>query len=248
MYKVCPKCGHERQSQESAPSADACPQCGLIYSKWLHQRFSAPEAPAAGVPHNERMLVRLKAQLLQVEESVDPLAFYGRLGAYVLFFVWGWYFILLGVDPDALMASFMHNINLVFHEAGHLIFRPFGWFMMVLGGSLAQLLMPAIVTGSLLWRADNFGASIGLWWLAQSMMDLAPYIDDARSLTLPLLGGGTGQDRPGMHDWQNILGHLGWLQRDHAIAHGVYGTAVVLMLVAFVWGGVLLWTQRRGLR
>ena len=29
----------------------------------------------------------------------------------------------------------MHNINLVFHETGHVVFRLFGWFMPILGAS-----------------------------------------------------------------------------------------------------------------
>ena len=39
-----------------------------------------------------------------------------------------------------------------------------------------------------LFREGNaFGAAVGLWWLGQSLMDLAPYINDARALALPLL-------------------------------------------------------------
>lgn len=44
-------------------------------------------------------------------------------------------------------------ILLPFHEAGHYaIFRWFGDFIQILGGSLAQLLMPAILAGALLVR------------------------------------------------------------------------------------------------
>ena len=56
-----------------------------------------------------------------------------------------------------------------------------------------------LVAGVALLRTnrDAFGASLALWWFGQSMMDCAPYIGDARALQLPLLGGGTGADRPG---------------------------------------------------
>ena len=74
--------------------------------------------------------------------------------------------------------SFIHSVNLVFHEAGHVLFRPFGDFMTVLGGSLLQLLVPLVVAAALLLKnRDPFGASIGVWWLGQSFKDLAPYID-----------------------------------------------------------------------
>ena len=38
----------------------------------------------------------------------------------------------------------MHLINLVFHEAGHILFAPFGSFMMSLGGSLLQVIVAAV--------------------------------------------------------------------------------------------------------
>ena len=51
----------------------------------------------------------------------------------------------LSLSGDALLA-FIHGIDLVFHEAGHVIFGFFGEFLAVLGGSLTQVLMPMIAT------------------------------------------------------------------------------------------------------
>ena len=96
-------------------------------------------------------------------------------------------------------------------------------------------------TIALLRHGDPFGASVGLWWLGQSLMDLAPYINDARALALPLLGGGTGADRPGFHDWENILGYLGLLEWDHGIAWFTDTLGESLMLLSLVWAGWLLW-------
>ena len=53
----------------------------------------------------------------------------------------------------------------------------------------------------LLKNRDGFAALTGLWRLSVSLMGLAPYIGDARAMQLTLLGGGSGRDRPGMHDW-----------------------------------------------
>jgi len=39
---------------------------------------------------------------------------------------------------------FMHLVNLPFHEAGHIIFKAFGRFIIFLGGCLGQLLMPSL--------------------------------------------------------------------------------------------------------
>ena len=45
---------------------------------------------------------------------------------------------------STLANSFLHLPNLVFHEAGHILFLPFGRFMTVLGGSLLQILVPIV--------------------------------------------------------------------------------------------------------
>jgi hypothetical protein len=79
-------------------------------------------------------------------------------------------------------------------------------------------------------------------------MDLAPYINDARSLTLPLLGGNTGKTSPfGFHDWEFILRETGLLRYDHFIASLAYHLGTVLMFCAFAWGGYILFKQYKNL-
>ena len=129
-----------------------------------------------------------------------------------------------------------------------MIFMPFGSFMMTLGGSLGQLIMPAIAMVALILKnRDNFGGSLGLWWVGQSLMDLAPYINDARELKLMLLGGGIGQDRPGIHDWENILLDLRLIGHDHEIAAGADALGTILLLLALLWGGYVLYCQYQNL-
>jgi hypothetical protein len=162
--------------------------------------------------------------------------------------VWGLYFVSLDLRTNEIGASFMHRVNLVFHEAGHVLFMPFGHFMMVLGGMLGQLLMPAIAGSVLLLKnRDPFGASVALWWLGQSVMDAAPYINDARDLQLMLLGGGTGADRPGTHDWESILLDLGLIEHERAIALAADRLGEALLLAALAWGAAVLYRQSRGL-
>jgi hypothetical protein len=244
MYQICPKCAYQRRPDDTS-SPDICPGCGLVFSKWeQHQAMANAVPKAVAVEPRET----LRERLFYVPPRTEPAVFWGRAALFAIFLIWGWRFILMGMDPSGIGRSFMHHVNLVFHEAGHVIFRPFGEFMTVLGGSLGQLLMPAVVTGALVVKnRDNFGASLGLWWLSQSLMDLAPYINDARALQLPLLGGGTGADRPGVHDWENILLDLGLIQHDHAIAAAVHALGVLGMLTAFGWGGYLLYLQYRDL-
>lgn len=240
LYQICPSCGYQRRTQDTAPET-VCPRCGLVFAKWLRRRLATETSPEDVDQRMSQGWSRLRARLFALPDHSDALSFYGRVATYLLFFVWGGYFIWLDMSSNQIGASFMHNVDLVFHEAGHVIFRPFGWFMTVLGGSLMQLLVPLVVTAAFLFRESNaFGASIGLWWLAQSLMDLAPYINDARAQQLMLLGGGTGTDMPGMHDWNNILSYLDLLARDHRIAAIVDGCGEGLMLAALAWGATLL--------
>jgi hypothetical protein len=246
MYKTCPKCGYQRLPTDSG-SSDVCPGCGLIFSKWMRRRFKSRSTAAAPDSHRARipaLLSQFTAPLFHIEGRVDPLHFWSRLATFLLFLIWGWSFIWMEVASNDIGASFMHPINLVFHEAGHILFIPLGEFMMILGGSLFQVLMPLIVAGTFLWQQHNpFGASIGLWWAGQSMMDVAPYINDARDRQLILLGGGTGEDRPWMHDWYNLLGRLQLLEQDHRLASFVDLCGEFTMLLAMCWGGYLLYQQ-----
>ena len=80
-------------------------------------------------------------------------------------------------------------------------------------------------------------------------MDMAPYINDARSLSLPLLGGNTGYSSPyGFHDWEFILTELGLANYDHFLAGCSRVIGTLLMITSFVWGGYLLVKQYKYLR
>ncbi len=260
MYQTCPKCGYQRTESDDAPE-DQCPKCGIVFSKWLKMQLK-PLPPVDSAPSNTARfsLVRkgawawLKSKLFYAEPDIDAITVYGRLGVLCVAVAWGMKFILAdftalsnGVPESSDMI--MSRVNLVFHEAGHVIFSPFGEFMAVLGGSIGQLLMPLIVCLAFLLRYNNpFGASIGLWWLGQSAIDLAPYIGDARAKQLLLLGGITGRDSPTYHEWANILGRKGWMRYDQQIAAAVDFAGEALMVLSFLWGAYLVWAQLRRLR
>ena len=260
MYKTCPKCGYKRKESDTAPE-DQCPECEIVFSKWLKMQLK-PLPPVDSAPSNTARfnVVRigawawLKGKLFHAEPDIDAITVYGRLLVLCGAVAWGLKFILAdyttlsnGVPESS--GIIMSRVNLVFHEAGHLIFSLFGEFMGVLGGSIGQLLMPLIVCLAFLLRFNNpFGASIGLWWLGQSTIDLSPYIADARAKQLMLLGGITGRDSPTSHDWANILGREGWLRYDQQIAGAVEFVGEALMVLSMLWGAYLVWTQLKRVR
>jgi hypothetical protein len=104
--------------------------------------------------------------------------------------------------------------------------------MTVLGGSLMQLLIPLGAGALLLYSGDFFGLSAAGAWLASSLIDLARYVGDARSLDLDLVGFG---DDP-QHDWAWILGQLGGLQYDTRIAAALRGLAALVLFGSLLFG------------
>ncbi len=244
MYRICPKCQYERLPTDTEGN-DTCPRCGLIFSKYLKTRFKSGRTRAA----TRRVSPRREAIasfLNPGPRSLEPVQLYGYTAIWLAFLIWGLHLVWLDYETNSIGHSFMHNINLMFHEAGHPIFGLLGNFPGYLGGSLMQVLIPLGVSFAFLWQnRDAFGASIGLWWTGVSLMDLAPYIGDARIMQLTLLGGGTGIDRPGMHDWNYILGRLGLLEYDRALAWLMDVFGEITVLAALAWGGSVLWRQHR---
>lgn len=232
---ICPKCTFEQPD-----GSEQCLRCGVIFAKLHVAQFECSTGQG-----NVSGEATVSGTGCDVPESPTVLA--GRLVVWLVLLVWGGKLMLTPVSGEAFSQSYMHLVNLPFHEAGHVIFAPFGRLVQVLGGTLGQLLVPLAVTVSFYLKADRFAASVGLWWFGQSFMDVAPYMDDARSGQLMLLGGVTGSEVEDYHDWEIILTRLGLMPYDHVIARLSFGLGVLLMLAALIGGGWVLYC-RNGLR
>ena len=123
----------------------------------------------------------------------------------------------------------LDSLDLAIHEAGHVLFGPAGELPGVLGGTLAQLLIPAAFVVALWRQGDRHGASVPLWWLGQNCWNIAVYVKDARSQLLPLVGGGE-------HDWALLLGQAGLLHRDFAIGNAVALTGFLVYTGSIILG------------
>ena len=243
----CPKCSFQQPDQHAE-----CPQCGIIFNKYFRLQDNIPQtklSAATGVEPTPGMAAILKELLFYVKPQTNPLFLGGRALFFLVIFIWGLTFMLTPMESNDVFGSIWHLINLPFHEFGHILFRPFGRLMTSLGGSIAQVLIPVIcLIVFLIKTRDTFAASFALWWTGQNFMDLAPYINDARSLTLPLLGGNTGQTSPyGFHDWEFILQETELLRYDHVLANFSNTLGTLLMSCAFVWGGYILFKQYKKL-
>lgn len=231
VYNACPKCGHTPlPTQQSAPVA--CPGCGVIFAK-------IGQKPARG----RRIVVeeRWTEALNHVPERVDCTAFWSRCVLLAALAIWALVLIRLDYRVGEIGESFLHRPLLVFHEAGHVVFMPFGEWMTILGGTLGQLLMPLVMAGALLFaRQDPFGASVGTWFLGVSLLDVAPYMVDALHPQLMLLSGTTGEE--GGHDWIYLFDSMGLLARAQAIGGVTHKLGALVILASLAWGA---WVLRR---
>ncbi|MEI6222343.1 MAG: hypothetical protein WCP97_06275 [bacterium] len=126
---------------------------------------------------------------------------------------------------------FVDGINLIFHEAGHVVFMPFGEIIYFLGGSVLQIVLPLGIAGCFYYKEQYFSASFTSLWAAESCVNVALYIKDARAQDIPLLNDNL------THDWNFLLGQAHWLKYDQGIGNGVIGLAF-LVLGWGVWVGV----------
>jgi hypothetical protein len=180
----CPKCQAVQKENN-----EICNCCGIVFAKYY--KYHGQTDTAAEITFYDDADERSITQLLLVrEKEISRFTLIGWVIVLTGLMIWSVLFISSSIESNYVGQSFMHLINLPFHEAGHIFFRPFGAFMTSLGGSLMQILMPVICLLVFLFKTrDPFAASVALWWIGQNFLDLAPYINDARAGDLPLVGG-----------------------------------------------------------
>jgi len=141
------------------------------------------------------------------------------------------------------------DINVAVHEFGHMLFMPFGVpvlgeTMVILGGSLVQVLFPAVFVGYFTFgprkHRDLHAATICVWWLSISLLELSVYVADARARDLTLINGLTGRESDS-HDWYNLLSQWGLLQYDLVYARTMRVLAGFLLVVSTVGGIAAAW-------
>ena len=125
----------------------------------------------------------------------------------------------------------LDDLNLAVHEAGHMVFSAFGEMMTILGGSLFQVLVPAVFVAYFARTRQRYAAAVTLSWVGVNLLNVARYIGDARAQELPLLGG-----EDSIHDWWYLLINWDLLPSDLTIARWVHFVGVVAFLSSLIGG------------
>ena len=176
--------------------------------------------------------------MLAIPEDVPRATWLGRVALLALVAVWATTVLLSRMTETP---TILHLTVILFHEAGHVFFAPFGEALRVAGGTLGQLLVPLACAVALHRRGDNFGAAVCCAWLAMSGMDAAVYAYDAADPVLPLIGGGTGADS--FHDFVFLFERYGQLGHARAWAIAMKAVSAFVLLASLAWGAVLLFLQ-----
>lgn len=250
----CPRCGTEQPASSDGAAPLECVRCGIVFARLAQSRLpprprrrTDSPVPEAGGASAGRRWPGLRDLVLPPTGPAMPAVLAVKAAVLAGLAAWAASMVVHPPGSPEAPSAFLHLVNLPFHEAGHVVFRLFGPWMCSLGGSLGQVIMPLVCLFALLLQTrDAWGASVCLWWTGESLLDMAPYIDDARSLSLPLLGGNTGEDAPyGFHDWQFILTEIGCAHWDHALARVAHWGGAALMALGIAWGALVLWRQSR---
>lgn len=183
-----------------------------------------PNTLESKIPHQEPIITQ--SGIVDTPNSLLGLSKLLFFFVPLYFFVYILMQMLRGDNPWV----FLDFANLAIHEAGHFFFMPLGFFMHMLGGSIAQILVPLLFTSYFFVRKDWYAAAFCLFWTGESLVDLSVYIGDARAQVLPLIG----MSDASLHDWNWILSQIGLLEYDKTFSFIGYIFAIVLM-----FGGLL---------
>lgn len=134
---------------------------------------------------------------------------------------------------DVTEYRFIDRVDLIAHEAGHLLFSYFGQFIMIIGGTIGQIFVPVAITIYFIARHEFYSSCVTIFWTGQNMLNISVYVKDARAMELPLVTMGGGD---AIHDWNYILSRLGILNLDQIAGNMVYGLGILLILASVVAG------------
>ena len=138
------------------------------------------------------------------------------------------YFLSIAYNP--MEGSFLDMVDLPIHETGHLVFQPFGEFLGIAGGSLFQVILPAVFVGYFIWRHQYYSAAIVLFWVGQSIINVWIYASDAVVMRLVLTSGLTGAEGS-FHDWNYMLTRTGLIDSTKMVA-GIIRSIGTLVIIA----------------
>lgn len=226
---ICPKCQFEQ------PKTNTCIHCGVIFAKYRdYQDRQKKRNDESNIEVEENELTnKTPNRFACLNYPWKPVSTPTFIFLSLLFFLhWVYMPKTTQIEDWSLFTGLVHNVNLVFHEAGHILFGLFGNnTLMVLGGSLNQLLIPFIVFAAFFYKRDRAGAAFALLWFFGNFIDVSIYMADGRFLKLPLIGG-LGMEA---HDWRNLFNHFDLWGVDQMLSNIVFYLGWAGIFLVWIW-------------
>ena len=135
---------------------------------------------------------------------------------------------LLYATADHTGFLFIDYVNLIIHEGGHFFFSWFGHTIMILGGTLGELLVPLLCAAYFCGKRETTAVAFCSFWFFENFLYIGTYMADARTAALPLVGSEES-------DWAILFGQWGMLARDQQIGHTMRALGWLGMLGTITW-------------
>ena len=119
-------------------------------------------------------------------------------------------------------------VNLIIHEGGHFFFSRFGNTIMILGGTLGELLVPLLCAIYFFWQREATAFAFCSFWFFENFPYIGAYMADARTAALPLVGSGDS-------DWEILFTQWGLLAQDQKIGRLIRTLGYLGMLATMAW-------------
>jgi hypothetical protein len=142
------------------------------------------------------------------------------LVAYLLFLIYAW--------RDSSGFLFPDFVNLMIHEAGHVFFSWGGRTIMLLGGTLGELIVPMLCAAGFFYQRQVYGVAFSTFWFLENFLYIGTYMADARTATLSLVGSDES-------DWTILFTQWNILLYDQRIGHLVRELGWMGMLSVTAW-------------
>jgi hypothetical protein len=123
---------------------------------------------------------------------------------------------------------FPDYVNLIIHEGGHFFFSWFGHSIMILGGTLGELIVPLLCAAAFFGQRQATGFAFSIFWFFENFPYIGTYMADARTASLPLVGSEES-------DWTILFTQWGILAQDQKIGGIMRALGWLGMLATMGW-------------
>jgi hypothetical protein len=120
-------------------------------------------------------------------------------------------------------------VNLIIHEGGHFFFSWFGRTIMILGGTLGELIVPFLCATYFFWKRETTAVAFCSFWFFENFLYIGTYMSDSRTAALPLVGGGEDSD------WTLLFTQWDILLHDQQIGTTTRALGWIGMLATVAW-------------